>query len=377
MKLLFVVNTFEYFVSHRLALATAAVHLGWQVHVASPKSLTGVSLSASGITHHPIALERREGDPLRELRAIAQLGKVYSKIKPDMVHAIGPKAVMYGGLLARLCRVKALVCLVPGLGYAFVAEGTRGILLRFVSLSGYRIGLSHPNKRVIFQNPEDKEFFLQRKLCTLREARLVLGSGVDTSLWPPTDEPPGVPIVLYASRFLKEKGIEVFVEAARQLIAQGTNARFVLAGQIDPGNPSSASLEQIDLWIRNGIENWGFKQDMAEVFQASTIVCLPTYRREGIPKVLIEASASQRPVITTDAPGCREIVKHRVTGLLIPPRDPAALRNAIEHLLENPALRRSMGTAGRSRVESAFALGQVVAQTMDIYRELLATSNPR
>jgi len=370
MVVLFVGSPFEYFVSHRLALAKAAKSAGWSVHVATPPSKRGASLQSYGITHHLLALDRSGVNPLQELRSLLRIRQIFDEVRPDLVHLIGPKSVMYGGLLARWQGIPAMVCLIPGMGYIYLLGGLKGRILRAMGHAGYRLGLLHPNKRVIFQNPEDRQLFLDRHLCSAGEATLILGSGVDPQNWPAIKEPEGKPIALFASRFLREKGIEIFADIGRQLLNEGVNARFALVGEVDPGNPTSVSEEQIKAWEQDGIENWGFRQDMPEVFASCHLVCLPSYRREGIPKVLIEAASCGRPIITFDMPGCREIVQNGVTGFVIPTKDVSAYKSAVRRLLEDANLRQQLGLAGRKRVENMFSLDQVIRQTLDIYNQV-------
>jgi len=235
---------------------------------------------------------------------------------------------------------------------------------------GYRLGLLHPNKRVIFQNPEDRQLFLDHHLCSAGEAALIPGSGVDPQNFPTVNEPEGKPIALFASRFLKEKGIEIFADIGRQVLKEGVNEGFALVGEVDPGNPSSVSQQQIAAWERDGIESWGFRQDMPQVFASCHLVCLPSYRREGIPKVLIEAASCGRPIITFDMPGCREIVQNGVNGLVVPTKDVSAYKSAVKRLLEDASLRQQFGLAGRKRVEEMFSLDQVIRQTFDVYNQV-------
>jgi glycosyltransferase involved in cell wall biosynthesis len=315
-------------------------------------------------------MDRKGINPLRELRSLLRIRRIYNDVRPDLVHLIGPKSVMYGGLLARWQSVPAMVCLIPGMGYMYLLGGLKGRIVRALGHAGYRLGLGHPNKRVIFQNPEDRQLFLDRHLCKASEATLILGSGADPEAWPAIQEPQGKPIALFASRFLKEKGVEIFADVGRQLLREGINARFAIVGQVDPGNPSSVSETQITAWERDGIENWGFRQDMPEVFASCHLVCLPSYRREGIPKALIEAASCARPIITFDMPGCREIVKNGVNGLVVPTRDISAYKSAVKRLLEDAALRQQLGVAGRKRVEEMFSLEQIIRQTLDVYNEV-------
>jgi glycosyltransferase involved in cell wall biosynthesis len=377
MQLLFVGNSFEYFVSHRLALAEAAKSEGWSVHIATPPSLRGDSLPLPGVTHHLLAMDRSGINPLREIRSLFRIRRIYREVRPDLVHLIGPKSVMYGGLLARWQSIPAMVCLIPGMGYMYLVGGLKGRLVRALGHAGYRLGLLHPNKRVIFQNPEDRQLFLDRHLCRANEAVLILGSGVDPHIFLPMKEADGKPVALFASRLLKEKGVEIFADLGRQLLKEGVNARFVLVGTVDPGNPSSVSEEQIRAWERDGIENWSFRRDMPEAFASCHLVCLPSYRREGIPKVLIEAASCGRPIVTFDMPGCREIVQNGVNGFVVPAKDLSAFKSAVKRLLDDAGLRQQFGRAGRKRVEDLFSLDQVNRQTLDVYNQVCPGSRYR
>ena len=370
MQILFVGNSFEYFVSHRLTLAQAAKSEGWAVHVATPPGKGGTRLEPFGIVHHALAMDRKGINPLQEFRSLLQIRQIYRHVRPDLVHLIGPKSVMYGGLMARWQSIPAMVCLIPGMGYIYLLEGFKGRIARAMAHTGYRLGLLHRNKRVIFQNPEDRQLFLDRHLCKASEATLILGSGVDPHKFAAIREPAGKPIALFASRFLVEKGIAIFAEIGRQLLSEGISARFVIVGDVDPGNPSSISQEQIRAWEHDGIENWGFRQDMPEVFASCHLICLPSYRREGIPKVLIEAASCGRPIVTFDMPGCREIVQHNVNGFVVPAQDINAYKSAVRRLLEDADLRQRQGLAGRKRVEEMFTLSQVIRQTLDAYNQV-------
>jgi len=374
-KLLFIVNAMEYFLSHRLPLAQAAMEVGWEVHVACPDLRNGGRPDLHGVTHHRWGLDRKGVNPLAELLSLWVLDGIFRSLRPDLVHVITPKATIYGGMLARWHRVHGLVCLMPGLGHLGQVQGLKGGILRCWARWGYRLGLGHRNKRVVFQNPEDQGEFLALGLCNRGEARLIRGSGFDLERFHVVPEPQGQPLVVFASRLLKEKGIHIFVEAARRIRAKGSLARFALVGDPDPGNPSSVTTAELDAWAEDGIEIWGFAEEMEKVFQACHIVCLPTFRREGIPKVLIEAAGSGRPIVTTDSPGCRDVVQDGLNGLLVPPKNVEALVQALERLIANMGLRLSMGLAGRERAAREFSMATVNDQTLNLYRELWLESS--
>jgi glycosyltransferase involved in cell wall biosynthesis len=208
------------------------------------------------------------------------------------------------------------------------------------------------------------------------KSRMIRGSGVDLQYYPMLAEPKGIPvIIIMASRLLKDKGVSEFVEAARSIKSMGIKAIFQLVGEPDLGNLESVTSEDLKFWQEEGvIECLGFRSDIAALFSQAHIVVLPSYR-EGLPKVLIEAAACGRAVITTDVPGCRDAIEPDVSGVLVPARDASALAKEIERLMKDDELRQEMGRAGRDLAEREFSIEKVVATHLDIYQELLETSN--
>ncbi len=299
------------------------------------------------------------------------LYRLYNSLRPDLVHHVTIKPVLYGGTMARLARVPAVVNVVTGLGYVFISRGLKGWLLRNSVKLVYRLALNHPNSRVVFQNPDDRETFVRNGLVDASAAVLIKGSGVDVNEFSPTPEPLGRPLVLLASRLLWDKGVGEYVEAARRLREEGVKARFVLVGDSDFGNPAMVMKGQLEAWHRSGIvEWWGHRDNMSAVFAQAHVVCLPSYR-EGLPKVLIEGAACGRPIVATDVAGCREIVHDEHNGLLVRPRDAVALADALRRLIENPSDRQRMGLRGREIVMTEFSLAKVIGDTLAVYRELL------
>ena len=373
-RLLFVVNAPEFFVSHRLPLALGAREAGFDVHVATGPGVAG-QITNLGFEHHIFSLSRSGKSPLGELRSLWALFRLMRRLKPDLVHLVTIKPVLYGGFTARLARVPAVVAAISGLGTVFVRTSGTAQRVRKAVEALYRLSLGHRNIRVIFQNPDDRATLVA--LGAVRKAQTVLirGSGVDLSICPLFPEPPGAPVVSFAARLLNDKGVREFVEAARILLNRGLGARFWLIGAADPDNPSSVSDWELTAWRDEAvIEVLGHRTDIPLLFSQSHIVVLPSYYGEGLPKVLIEAAASGRAVVTTDHPGCRDAIEPNRTGLLVPVRDPVALADAIQTLIENPALRQSMGAAGRALAEQEFAIEQVVAAHLAVYRELLSTT---
>jgi glycosyltransferase involved in cell wall biosynthesis len=372
-KLLFVVNDARFFLTHRLPIARAALAAGYEVHVATPADASAARIEQEGLRFHAIPISRHGRNPWRELQSLYQLYRLYRSLQPDLVHHVTSKPILYGGVAARIAKVGAVVNAISGLGYLFINQhlGTRA--LRWTVKHVYRLALGHTNTRGIFQNPDDRDLFVRDGLITTASTVIIKGSGVDLKLFAPTPDPDNhPPLVVLASRLLWDKGVGEFVEAARQLKAQGLMARFALVGDLDPGNPASVPRPQLDAWINAGIvEWWGQRDDIPAVFAQAQVVCLPSYR-EGLPKVLLEAAACGRPIVTTDMPGCREIVHAEENGLLVPVRDVPALAQALATLIADPALRARMGRRSREIAEHEFSVERVVAQTLDVYTELLS-----
>lgn len=372
-RLLYFVNIPRFFVTHRLPLALAAQQAGYDVHVATSAydEANIAHIEAAGLPFHPLPLRQHSTAPHYEWEAGRAVYDLYRRLKPDIVHQVSIKAILYGGLAARLSHVPAVVNAVSGLGYVFIAQGPKVALIRTGSKQVYRVVLAHPNSRTIFQNPDDRDFFIHNGLIDPQRTVLIKGSGVDMDVFYPQPEPDGLPVVLFAGRLLWQKGVGEFVEVAQRLKGK---ARFVIVGFGEAGNPASVPPEKLAAWHDSGvIEAWGYRSDMPAVYAQSHIVCLPSSYGEGIPKALIEAAACGRAIVTTDSPGCREIVRHDQNGLLVPVHDTDALTRALEALIDDPARRQTMGAAGRRMAEAEFSLPQVNAQTLAVYDALLAS----
>jgi len=372
--LLFVDNDLGTFLWHRLALARVARDAGFDVHVAAPASPETADLAKNGFVFHPIPLTRRGINPFREVLTVVALYRLYRKLKPALIHHLRLKPVLYGTLAARLAGRPAVANSLTGLGYVFAATGCRAGALRRIVQFGLRVALRRQNATVIFENPDDRRTFVDSELVSERRAALVAGSGVDVDFFQETPFTSGTPLVILASRMLWDKGVGEFVEAARLIGARGVHARFALVGDTDAGNPSAVPREQLRKWHDEGVvEWWGWRRDIQTVLGQSHVVCLPSSYREGIPRVLIEAASCGRPLVATDTPGCREIVRDALNGFLVPVKDAASLANALHKLLLDPDLGKRMGANGRELVLSGFSLDQVLASNLAVYAELLSS----
>lgn len=371
-RLLFVVAEDWYFCSHRLHIAVAARQAGYDVAVATRVGRDAARIEAAGLRVHPIGLARGGLNPWRELASFLELLRVYRRERPDLAHHVAVKPVIYGSLAARLSGVPRVVNALAGLGFLFSSASLKARLLRPLATAAYRLLLGGRGRLLILQNPDDRDLFVARGLAPAASIRLIRGSGVDTARFCARPESAGAPLVVLPARLLRDKGVVEFVAAARLLRARGIDARFALVGAADPQNPASLAPAQIEAWRAEGVvEVWGQCDDMPEVYAQSALVCLPSYR-EGLPKALLEAASCGRAIVATDVPGCREIVAHGDNGLLVPPRDAAALAEAMATLLGDAAMRARMGARGRERAIAEFADGRVAEATLAVYRELLA-----
>lgn len=370
-KILFLVTEDWYFFSHRLALARAARQAGYRVSVATRVNRHGDLIRREGFQLIPLSLQRSGKNPVREALSFLEILRVYRREKPDLVHHVALKPILYGSWAAWIAGVPAVVNAMAGLGFVFIARGWKAGILRKCVGAALRSAFSLPNCMIILQNEDDKATLRSEGITDSHDVALVKGSGVDTAVFAPSPETADSPLAVLASRLLWDKGVGEFAEAARILRESGLQARFALVGEIDEENPAAVPAGKIEEWRRQGVlEWWGRREDMPEVFRQSHVVCLPSYR-EGLPKVLIEAASCGRPIVASDVPGCREIVRHGENGLLVPSRDARRLAEALRNLLTEPALRARMGEAGRRIAVSGFSDKKTAAETLSIYRRLL------
>jgi glycosyltransferase involved in cell wall biosynthesis len=375
MRIILFANTDWYLYNFRRQLAQALREQGHDVVLLSPAGKYATRLQALGFRWIDFPLSRRGMNPLVEFSSLVRLIHLYRNEKPDLVHHFTIKCVLYGTLAARLAGIKPVVNSITGLGYVFLPGGPLKRILRYFVRIWYRAVLS--GSQVIFENEDDLQTFLCLGFIGPADGHLVPGVGVDTRRFVQVPFPSGPPVVLLAARLLWDKGIGEFVEAVRQLHRAGVQARFALAGRIDPGNPASIPEAQIITWAAEGlVEWWGWTDDdMPATLAKASIVCLPSYYREGLPTILLEASACGRPVVTTDWPGCRDAVRNGASGLLVREGDAASLSDALQKLITNPYLCSEMGTAGRLMVEELFSSEKVLAQISAVYRKALLKGN--
>ncbi len=339
----------ESLVIFRGPLLRALVERGHRVVACAPAAPAAVvdALAAMGVTYRDVPLKRAGLRPDQDLRGLGALILLFHEIRPDVVLGYTIKAVIYGLLAARLAGVPRRFAMITGLGYAFIGAGLRARLAGAAARRLYRLSLGGAD-RVFFQNPDDRALFERLGLVRGPEqAVMINGSGVDLDAFRPAPPPPGRPSFLLIARLLGDKGVREYVAAARALRARYPDAVFRLAGWIDGDNPAAVSERELRSWVTEGaVEYLGRLDDVRPAIAAASVYVLPSYR-EGTPRTVLEAMAMGRPVVTTDAPGCRETVRDGVNGYLVPVRDAGALARAMERFLVEPGLIEAMGRESR------------------------------
>ena len=365
--LVYVITEDWFFASHFLDRAKAAVGKGYKVSVITRCRETAREFRQYGLAPINIEFSRRGLNPITELITIFRLRTILKRIKPDIVHNVALKPVVLGSLAAQFAGVQNIVNAPVGMGYVFTSEENRARILRPVVNALIRYSLGRQVRRVIIENNDDFNNLVASGFAKKDSIALIKGAGVDTKKFDYKPEPDGQVRVIMVSRLLRDKGVQEFIDAAKLVKARESTVQFVLVGDVDEGNPTSLTADQLtDLRKSRDVTWLGARTDIAELLAASHVACLPSYR-EGLPKSLIEAASAGRPIVTTDVPGCREVVTHMVNGLLIQPRDVTALATAIEKLVNDPQLRESMGKENRQKAESEYANEMIIAQTHGVY----------
>lgn len=361
-KILYVINHIDWFWSHRLPLAKGAQDAGHDVHVAVNGAENDKKLGQNSFKGHDI--------PEKSIiKIVLDLNSIIKSEKPAIIHAITLKYAFICGILSLFYPKICFIHTIAGLGYVFSGNGFKPKLLRAILSQIFKIIFQRKNTKLIFQNPDDQNIFLSRHYCSPEQCYLIRGSGVDLQQFPFTPEPENnPPIILMPTRLLHDKGIAVFIEAAKILEKDRIQARMQIAGGISETNPAAISEQDMQSMLKGSNVEWlGKVSNMPALYASCTCVAYPSYYREGVPKVLLEAAATGRAIITTNHPGCREAVNDGENGLLIPVKDAVALAEAIKNLLEHPKLRHTMGQKSRTLAEDIFDVKKIVKETLKVY----------
>lgn len=366
MKILYIVNVDWFFISHRLPIALRAIKEGHKVHLACAITDQEDYLKSLGIKIHRVKFKRGLSGVLYDLKSIITLGRIIKTLKPDVCHCVTIKPVLYGGILSRICKVKKTVLAISGLGYVFINNNFKLKILRKFVLFLYKFAISK-NTILIFQNNSDREFFTSRKLCDYSQTELIKGSGVDLKYFNFQPEKNGSMNITFLGRLLKDKGIDEFCRAAEIVLLKHDFAQFKIYGGFDQENPQGINIDYLKTKYNHpNITFYGHTTNVRDALRNSNIVVLPSYR-EGMPKILLEAAASGRAIITTDVPGCRDAIVNNQTGLLVEVKNVINLSNAMQNLICSNKLREEFGKNGRKYAERNFDINEVVKRHVNIY----------
>jgi len=379
MKIAFVVNNLGFFVSHRLPIAQKALESGFEVRLFTGKAGSQIidehaqkKIKNCNISHTKLRFHSYGSKFFDEIIGFLSLLYHLYKYSPDLIHCVSPKGIIYGGIAARFLKINSLVLAISGQGSLFIDN--EKIVKKFFSnmyLILLKFILKHKKIKIIVQNNDDREFYINYLEVKKSKIKLIPGSGVDFAFYENTNNIQKENKVILPSRMLKDKGVTEFYEASKILKKKFPNWRFILVGTADYKNPSAISAQELEAWTKEGSIEWlGHYEHMKNLYLSSKIVCLPSYR-EGLPKVLIEAAASRCSIITTDVPGCREALLPGKSGLLVEPKNVDSLINGIETLINKPQMIREFGARGYDWALKRFHINNVIRETLLIYDELM------
>ncbi len=370
-RYLMVIKNLRFLYSHFLPMAEAVQRAGWEVWIAGEANENPQRILDAGMKYIELEEMVGHGHFVSTVRSLRGIYSTLQDVKPQLVHFVYLKNVLTGSILARMSGTPAVLGAVTGLGSLFAQDRLTYRLLRRGVLRGLRWGFQHPNAVLAFENVDDRDYFVSHHVIPESRTVIIPGAGVGVDEIRPVPEPPGTPVIFCAARMIRDKGILELAEAARLLRRRGFQFELWLAGGSDTGNPSAiASQELVDIETEGTAKWLGHRSDISKLLGAVSIFCLPTYYREGLPRVLVEASAAGLPIVTTDVPGCREVVTPGRNGLLVPPRNVTALADALQSILEDHKKRGEMRIASREIFEEKFTSVAVRASLNQCYSKL-------
>ncbi len=370
-KIIFLVNLDSFFISHRLPLAKKLTQVGYEVHIATEFTKFKKYLKRLGFKTHNINFKRNSISVINFSIAFLQILNLFLKVKPDIVHLISAKAIILGGLNSFICRVRNLVISITGLGSIFINKNSVSLIIKFFIKFFYKIIFKFSNLKVIIQNRSDLNYLVKHTNLNKNKVKIIKGMGVDLRLFNYSKINNKIPVVLMASRIIADKGIFEFIQAAKYIKKLNIKAKFCLVGEIDYANPTFISKKKINNWKREKLIKFlNYNKNISNIIKKSSIVVLPSYR-EGFPKILIEAAACGRPVVTTNVPGCKDTIINGSTGILVPVKNSRKLAEAIIELCLNKKKLQSMSIKARKHAELYFDVNDVVNKHLSIYKSLL------
>lgn len=370
-RYLLVIKNLTFLYSHFWHIAEAVQRAGWDVWIVAGKTADPSRLFDSHMNYIETTPAATAWDVIADLKVVGQTRRALREVKPDLVHFIYLKNVLVGGILARLSRTPAVIGAITGMGSLFAEDRMSYKVIRSAVLLGLRAGYRGTNSLIALENSDDEELLTSCGAVRSDRTGIIPGAGLDRDAIVPAPSSTGVPVVLCAARMIQQKGVQILIEAARVLYQRGLRFEVWLAGATDPSNPYSLREEDLKAAGEDGPVKWlGHRADMAALLHQCSLVCLPTFYREGLPRSLVEAAAAGRAIVATNVPGCREIVTHGHNGLLVQPRNIEELVDSLEDLILNEELRNRMGEASRQVFESRYTREAVLAAFNDCYRRL-------
>lgn len=359
-------NTVEFFLSHRLGLAKKAKANGFDVHIIAPPSINSEKITSEGFKFHALPMKRKGLNPLSEIILLFRFSKLILRIKPDIYHGFTIKPVVYGLITCQFKKVPVRIVTITGLGFIFLKGGPIGWILRGLVGFLYKFSLQFATK-VIFQNEEDKSLFKSKHWLNDVSAEVIPGTGVDINRFSPGDFYDQKPTFIFPARFLRDKGI-IELSVAVQKIPKEIDFEVLLCGSLDAGNRASILQAELNkILLDRRFRHLGQVKDMTEVLKGDRVVILPSYR-EGLSLALLEAAASGLAIITTDVPGCRDVVENGKNGILVPVKDSDFLSKAILRLALSKDERLAMGKRSREIAVQKFDKELVLSRHLEIYK---------
>mgnify|MGYP003951095363 CR=1 FL=1 len=369
LKLIIVVSEDWSFWSHRLPLAMFAIKAGFEVIVVTKLNKYEKRIREMGINVININFRRSLNTPFIDLCNLIKLINLFRKEKPDIIHNVALKTILIGSIAGLFTKNSIVVNAYTGLGYVFSSNQLKAIIIQIIIKPFLKLIIRKKNYWAIFQNPDDMHLFTELGLNVTKRSVLIRGSGIDINKFSKVIDKNKKPRVMLASRMLWDKGVGEFVKAAKFAREKNIEAEFIIVGDVDEDNPMSIPVPVLKKWTNSSYVDWkGYSDNMFETLSSASIICLPSYR-EGLPMVLLEAAAIGRPLIATDVPGCREIVKDGYNGILVKPKDVNSLYNAIFTLIHSSEIRKVMGENGRKLVENEFSTEIVNSKIISLYKK--------
>lgn len=370
-RVLFVITEDWALISHRLHLVDEAISNGFVVGLATRITKYKCMLEDRGVKIFQWNLKRKSLNPIREIYTILNLSCILRIFKPDIIHAVAQKPIIYAGLARIFYPKSGLIANLGGVGYIFTSKKFKAQVLKPIIIFLLKYVLIGNKTRLIMQNSDNINTITKSNIIKKNYIRLVRGAGVEIEKFLPHPIPNGIPIVILPGRLLRDKGVFEFSRVAQRINSKGQKALFVTVGEIDKHNPETLSKSQIDKWVESDIlQHWGRREDMQKVYSKASVVCLPSYN-EGLPKVLLEGASCARPLVAFDVPGCREVIEHNVNGFLIEFGNENALENSLVKLIKNKKLSEKMGKKGREMAQAKFSSQIINNQIFNIWNELI------